>query len=216
MRRFAFALAAGFVVLLGSELVQAQRNDALSLTVRIYDYAGLPTESVQSAQEQVSDLYSTIGVQTVWAATVRRTESPDQTIERDPREFVINVLTAGMSGRLGVAQEVLGLAAVTPYEGGKVAYVLFDRVCDVAATSAIRLSDVLGVVIAHELGHLLMPSGSHSRIGLMRPVWHATEFRAPSQQQLTFTPAQAEKIRGLLTRSTRHTSDRHAAVTVGS
>ena len=56
-------------------------------------------------------------------------------------------------------------------------------------------SQLLGHVIAHEMGHLLLPSGAHSAAGLMRPIWDLAQVQAADQGALTFTPDQAGLIR---------------------
>jgi hypothetical protein len=48
------------------------------------------------------------------------------------------------------------------------AFVFYDRLLDAAASHPIDTAVVLGQVMAHELGHLLLPPGPHSRFGLMR------------------------------------------------
>ena len=157
----------------------------------------LPAECIERARQRVSDLYVAIGVRIVWAENVHPANASAHSPERDPSERLINILTPAMSRRLPVGQDALGAAAVTGRAGGQVAYVLFDRVGQVAVTSATNPADILGVVIAHELGHLLLPQGSHSRTGVMRP---DLNFKTASLQQLMFTRAQADSIRGRLGR----------------
>ncbi len=200
MRRTRSVVLMGIVLALGPGSALAQTNDASSITVRIYDYARVPPECIEEAQAHVTDLYAAIGVQAVWAKTVRPTESRVHSPERDPRELLMKILSPAMSRRLGVAEDALGLAAVTLLEGGTIAYVLFDRVSHVAITSATSRATVLGMVISHELGHLLLPHGSHSRTGLMRPRWNAVDFKVVNHQQLHFTREQVHSIHRLINR----------------
>jgi hypothetical protein len=62
-----------------------------------------------------------------------------------------------MSRRMGITERALGMAAVTLSSGGKVAYLLFDRIRDIAWSAGGEPADILGFVIAHEIGHLLLP-----------------------------------------------------------
>lgn len=195
MRRSAFIRIVGFVFVLGSRFALAQSNDVLQLPIRIHDYARLPPGSIESAQERVHDLYAPIAVQPVWAETMRPQGQPRRKLQRDPREWSIIILPPAMSRRLRVEAETVGLAVVTRVDGGKVAYILFDRVCNVAAASAASREDVLGTIIAHELGHLLLPSGAHSETGLMRPSWQLLDFKGVDSEQWRFTPAQADAVR---------------------
>jgi hypothetical protein len=55
--------------------------------------------------------------------------------------------------------------------------------------------DVMGLVMAHEIGHLLLPYG-HSRTGLMRPNWDIGDLQSTHNPTMfAFTPEQADVIR---------------------
>ena len=56
---------------------------------------------------------------------------------------------------------------------------------------------MLAHVMAHEVGHLLLPHG-HSATGLMRANWDAADLRRAVYRQLNFTAEQAELIRARL------------------
>ena len=76
-----------------------------------------------------------------------------------------------------------------------IAQVFFRRVEEFARIYRVDLSTMLGHVIAHEVGHLLMPTNAHSPTGLMRGVWDDAQVRDAAGGALTFTDGQAEKIR---------------------
>ena len=52
--------------------------------------------------------------------------------------------------------------------------------------------------MAHELGHLLLGSNSHSRAGIMRAHWQGEELHRLSRGNLWFTSEQANHMRGKL------------------
>ncbi len=56
-------------------------------------------------------------------------------------------------------------------------------------------SQLLGHVMAHELGHLLLPYGAHVVAGVMRPEWDRAQVKNAAKGLLTFTPDQAALIR---------------------
>ncbi len=56
---------------------------------------------------------------------------------------------------------------------------------------------VLGFVIAHELGHLLLGPG-HARTGVMSSAWGGRELRALSQRWLRFNAEQRARMQGVL------------------
>ena len=89
----------------------------------------------------------------------------------------------------------LGGAPGTKHARGSLAYAFYSRI---EAFGLARWTDVptlLGHVIAHELGHLLLPYASHTVIGLMRRDWDGNQLAAAGKHQLTFTREQARLIR---------------------
>lgn len=55
--------------------------------------------------------------------------------------------------------------------------------------------------MAHEIGHLLLPYGSHSDTGIMKGHWDVEELRRLEPDTLRFTPWQAQMIRGRMSRA---------------
>jgi len=184
----------------------AQPTDMLSVVVRVHDYAGIAPRCMMSAQTHVNSVYAAIGVRTIWTETRNPNQSPGRATKYAPGQLLINIVTPEMSRRMAIAEDALGMAAVTPSSGGTIAYLLFDRIRDVARSAGRDLADILGFVIAHEIGHLLLPSGSHSPSGVMRPTWRPADFTFDAQPPQTFTSEQADGIRALLRASSIQTS----------
>ncbi|PYY15245.1 MAG: hypothetical protein DMG60_18205 [Acidobacteria bacterium] len=59
----------------------------------------------------------------------------------------------------------------------------------------ISLVGVLGHVIAHEIGHLLLGLNSHSTSGIMRGLWEEEELKAVERGRLLFTSQQSRLMR---------------------
>jgi hypothetical protein len=92
----------------------------------------------------------------------------------------------------------LGVATRSQTERGRLAYVFIDRVRNAALTYRVDHVSVLAHAIAHEVGHLLLPSGAHSESGLMRAEWTRSDFRVMSGPGLAFTTDEASAIRARL------------------
>jgi hypothetical protein len=74
--------------------------------------------------------------------------------------------------------------------------VFFDPIQQLRALNkGPSLAAILGDVIAHELGHLLLGSNTHSREGIMQPHWQAEQLGRIAKGQMHFTPEQASKMR---------------------
>jgi hypothetical protein len=78
---------------------------------------------------------------------------------------------------------------------GAYASVSFRRVRKEAALMGATPCEILGFSAAHELGHLLLGSGSHSDRGIMRPSWRREDFGVSPQGAFKFTAEQAQSIR---------------------
>ena len=86
-------------------------------------------------------------------------------------------------------KSVLGVA---PLHTGRV-YLFWDRIVRYANQWNVHTPRVLGRVLAHEIGHHLLPAKGHSSAGLMRASLNYEVAQAP-----TFTQAQVEEVRSFL------------------
>ena len=69
------------------------------------------------------------------------------------------------------ASEVFGVAFLSDEGTGCYSDVFYERALELHADWNVALSDILENVMAHELGHLLLGSNSHSAAGIMRAQW---------------------------------------------
>jgi hypothetical protein len=92
--------------------------------------------------------------------------------------------------------------------GSSVAYVFTDRIAAQVLHKSTPIGVLLGHVIAHEIGHVLLGPGGHARAGIMRARLHHTDI---TSGHLSFDPAQAVAIR----RSTAARQARHVRYAQG-
>jgi len=159
------------------------------------------------AEEVTTGIFREAGVETRWADSVLNAED-------DPEPFAghlhysfadiqLSVLPRKMSNRFGLPKNVMG---VVPRTDAQIAYVfdstveaLFQTTLSAYRTGHIdrRVSEsqILGIAIAHELGHLLLDLQGHSANGIMRGEWGLTDLRNAAFGMLLFTPEQAEVLR---------------------
>ncbi len=177
----------------------AQRVAEQQLTLRIHDYARVGPKVLLRAQRFVSDFYRSIGVRTAWAETLHPfCDKEGPTACGATEDLTIIVLSARMAERTRFPKDAVGCAVIGRGGGGRVAYILYDRVVASAIQADWDAGDFMAVVVAHEVGHLLLPIGSHSPDGLMRGQWDVNDLRRTDPRALSFTPRQAELIRDTL------------------
>jgi hypothetical protein len=99
---------------------------------------------------------------------------------------------------------LLGLTAECPFLSaeGTGAYIdaSYNSVEELDEEWHVGLARVLGHVMAHELGHLLLGSNAHSRQGIMRRQWYGDDLHLASKGSLLFSEDQARSIRKNLAR----------------
>jgi len=153
------------------------------LRLLVVNRAHVRASMLQASEEDAEAIYEATGVQTRWANVTATDASSDYAID-----FIV-IIVSGTESRLMAARQgdnVLGLAS---RESG-IAWVLYDRVADNAAIHCVPFRRLLGQVIAHEVGHLLLPANSHSDHGIMQ-----RRLNTRSSLREYFTAAQAEMIR---------------------
>src|SRR5437870_2369258 len=133
----------------------------LSLRVGIYDRAGTPSHVLAGAKRIVEDIYNEIGIDIVWC--------PFEVVPRTDQQVTLILLPKSLEQYFATDEDTVGVALGSAGTGALRAYAFAGRVRDLAMSGMGQdMSVVLGVVIAHEIGHLLLPSDSHSARGIMR------------------------------------------------
>jgi len=138
----------------------------------------VPDDVLEEARDEVVRIFAQSRFEVVWTDT-----APDVTVR----------IAAQVLGFARAKSQVMGAAKRTP--DGRVAHVFFRQVQEFARIYHIDLSSMLGHVIAHEVGHLLLPTFAHSPTGLMRAEWDDMQVRDAARRALTFTDGQAHRIR---------------------
>jgi hypothetical protein len=75
-------------------------------------------------------------------------------------------------------------------------YIFVDRIVDESFKYSREYTVILGLVVAHELGHVVLPAGRHSDSGVMNA---RAKLRSRIPQE--FTAEEGEAIRALLRES---------------
>ena len=113
------------------------------------------------------------------------------------------------SSRLSESKRVrLGEAQVdTQAHMGLIATVFVDRVVNTSSRAGTDAPGVLGRVIAHEIGHLLIGSSRHPKNGLMRAVWTDVELRHSVGLEWQFSASEARSMRAEIARRSERTGE---------
>lgn len=157
----------------------------IAVTIRIYRVGDLSSSIQERALVEAARVLRTAFVDVRWQQCTAGSESPACVPSPGPSELVLRFVDG--PSRRGRSRVALGEAVVTPCANGVLATVYLDRVWQLAESAKARVALVLGRVVAHEVGHLLMRTAVHPQQGLMRSQWTVDELRRNRAADWAFT-----------------------------
>ena len=176
----------------------AETGHRLQITVFVYNHAQVPSKCLTQALKEVTRIYRHGGVELAWLdrPLSAAAQGPTNSLELGQTTLVLRLLPDSMAEHLTIRDEALGFAPLcSNEEAGCIAHILYYRVKDLARNGNASLSQILGLAITHELGHLLLGSNAHVASGLMRAKWGPEELRLATKGGLMFTAEQSAVIR---------------------
>lgn len=163
----------------------------VALAVEIRDLAQVPPAVMRETKAEVDSTFREAGVLITWAdlGGAPHTGVPPL------RLFLVGSPSPTVLYDEEPRVATLGLAP----ESGNWAQVFYGTVAAVVARRQVPVSVVLAHVIAHELGHLLLPPNSHTTIGVMR---RSVDLTHPAFRR--FTDDHARLMRAALSSGRRY------------
>jgi hypothetical protein len=167
-----------------------------TLIVKVYNAAGVAAVDLARAQEITQSILARAGIAAVWRdcdAIIQSDSSSTACAHpRTPQEVVVRLVADASRVK---AADVLGFSTVGAHQIASLATVLADHVNVAAERTQLASGTLLGRVIAHEIGHLLLASSQHADAGLMRAVWRDDEIRRDLPVYWIFSKAEARQLR---------------------
>ena len=175
MSKWWMVVAAGVMVV---RTADAETSHSLTIDLQMRNDARVPAHVLEQSQDKVTRIFADAGLAVRWTETAPR--------------FTVH-LVSQVLGYARALSPVMGVALRRA--NGSEAQVFFRQVQDFARTCHIDVSTMLAYVIAHEIGHLLLPGNAHSPTGVMQAGWDKALVHNAARGSLTFTEAQAARIR---------------------
>jgi hypothetical protein len=172
----------------------AEADPSPAITILLYNYAHASARTLAGTEREAGRILKEAGVETAWldcptehlaiAAPEPCRKSPE------PAELVLRILPSATKN--GFRDTVFGCAILPAY-----ASVYYDRAALLAGSddAEFELPTILGFAMAHELGHLLLGSNSHSESGIMQGQWGRKQIQQALMGRELFTAEQAGRLR---------------------
>jgi hypothetical protein len=169
----------GLLLLLhGGFLFASQR-----MYVAICDLAGVPGSVIHQSEAETTFAFTAAGVQVRWVGC---SDVPKAKEDHGDQLFVVRLQDRiPVPGSRSVSLDALGRAYTNERGLGYVADAYIPSISLCAEQRGVGREILLGFVIAHELGHLLLGPG-HVQDGIMYGTWRGRETRAMMKRWLVF------------------------------
>jgi hypothetical protein len=185
--------------LVGTVGAQAPRPQP-KIQVFVYNYAGVSALKLARAEREATGIFSRAGIETEWLdcplTLDQEAQYPACQVPVSSPRVALRILSRTMADRIGLSKTTFGSALLPEDSGfGTVAQVCAHCCEELAKGIESMHAAILGHVMAHELGHLLLGNGSHGATGLMHVPWDKKELVTIAQGLLLFTPWEGDKMR---------------------
>jgi hypothetical protein len=185
-------LSVGFLAFPAS--LFAKEEPTVNIPVLVYNYAEVAPGILAGAEHQADRILNQAGVRAVWFdCSVKHAKFDEESICRSGwgyQSIGLRLLSRHIPTRF---HDFTFGFAVSP----GLASVYYGDAALMAERQQLRseLPLLLGCLMVHEIGHLLLNSRDHSAIGVMQAYWGPTQLQQSLTGLMTFTPAQSRLIR---------------------
>jgi hypothetical protein len=170
------------------------QSSALDLTVSVFNDAGVEQSVWLQAQGRATEIMRRSGISLTWldcGSPVSRMPDPNCSAISYPTHLSVRLVPKVSP----VKGDIFGQSFQDAAGEGNYVLVYYASVKAFRAATTVPAGELLGCVVAHELGHLLLGTASHSSTGLMSAVWQDPELRLVVRGNLLFTGDEGERMR---------------------
>ncbi len=159
-------------------------DDRPTVFVHIENLGAVLPETIAGARDELAHIFD--------AAGLRVESSADPGHDRCARQLTVHVVLLGgaVADRFIKKEHVDRKALAQANSDARRVYVFWQRVGPSVDHQAVAHGDALGLVIAHELGHVLLPAREHARNGIMQ-----ANYNVYLSYRLKFTAEESAAMR---------------------
>jgi hypothetical protein len=177
------------------------QSSVVNLTVSVFNDAGVEPSVWSQAQARATEIMRGSGISLTWLnCGFPASGIPDSNCSTIsyPTHLSVRVVRKVSP----VKGDIFGQSFQNAAGEGNYVLVYYAGIKAFRAATTLPAGELLGCVVAHELGHLLLGTASHSPTGLMSAVWQDPELQQAVRGNLFFTGGEGERIRFRLAAAT--------------
>ena len=164
----------------------ADQDGQVTIVIHVDNYARIPARERLWAEAEVTRIYARAGVRTSWPTGEDQADAPGLHVR-------VQLLSGDMAMRKIRAERLADTVFGEAARGAGIAYIFIHRIASMAVRHRGDFRRILGLVMAHEVGHLVLPSYGHADRGIMR-----ADIGGRSRGDYDFTNEQGAAIRSML------------------
>src|SRR6266436_5846884 len=170
------------------------QSSTVSLAISVFNDAGVEPPVWLQAEVRATEIMRRSGISLTWldcGSPASRMPDPNCSAISYPTHLSVRVVPKISP----VKGHIFGQTFQDAAGEGNYVLVYYASIKAFRATTTVPAGELLGCVVAHELGHLLLGTASHSSAGLMSAVWQDPELRQVVRGNLFFNGDEGERMR---------------------
>lgn len=191
-------LGLGLIVLLSSLVLAASgKRELVRFRVSVFNSSPISHDTIERAEGEASRVFRDVGIEIIWLNCPQDTVREAVLGRCVEVSFPLHLHLGILRGSRGLKVSTVGISFSGDDGQGCHADLFNEAIQHLREETHVSASVILGHAMAHELGHLLLGTNSHSSIGLMRARWDREDLAKASRGNLRFSQ---EQSRGILNR----------------
>jgi len=165
-----------------------------AINVLVFDYSNASPSVLAAAERETSRIFAQAGIRFQWTECgVRHSSDLSSACEDEPVTGQIRVRMLPHHLNHNFSDSVFGFVVAPAY--ASVYYESALRLVQTVTDANSNISVILGCLMAHEIGHLLLGQGQHTVSGIMQPSWDIQQVQLALRGTLGFSSQQARRMR---------------------
>jgi len=196
-------LALGFVLFGSTSLHPAGGQGApIQLQVSVFNSSPISSSTIERAERHAGRVLRDAGVAVIWLNCPQDAQHEASLGPCSEASFPSHLHLRIARASRSLKATTVGISFVAEDGKGCYADLFYEPIRQLQEETHASPSVILGHAMAHELGHLLLGTNSHSPSGLMRAQWTGEDLAMASKGNLRFSQEQSLRITNRLARRT--------------
>lgn len=172
----------------GIALASTEGNEVVEVTVLVHDRAKATYSVIEAGEAEAGRIFGAAGIHVHWVDCSKGGVCHHQL---GASEYALNIVAEGKTS----SDLVYGVAFLGPAGEGKYCDIFLRRIEAATNTLGENVARLLGAVMAHELGHLILGSHAHTYHGIMSGIWTQIALQRMEMGSLLFDKREGALMR---------------------